>query len=548
MMEKAQKKLSRRLALICSLFAAVLSITLGGLGFYTYYDNVYEQYERYIRTLIHITKSSIHVEDMEECIQTGEKSSQYEKTQEELDNIKSQSEAEFIYVIRPLNDAAVDNSMYIWNAVTEEERKEFSDINSLGDLSGEGFPQEMAAGFMEAMSGGSEVTYIPNSTEEFDYVLTGLFPILNEDGEAVALIGVDILMDQIYTDLYQYLFFVILGTLLVVTVFLLAFLHRLNRDVTSPVVRMAESVKDFVAQSDQGLEPCALVFRDPEVHTGDEIQFLGESLKRMTSELIDYMGNLEKVTADKERISAELNVAAGIQAGMIPCTFPAFPERTEFDIYARMQVAEEMGGSFYDFFLVDQTHLALVMGEVGGRGIPAALLMVITRTLIKNYAQLGYGPAKVLTETNNQLSESNEGMTVTAFAGIIDLVGGTFTYSNGGHCMPLLKQAGKEPKLLPGKDCFVLGSMAGVPYWEQSVQMVQGDLLFLQTRGLAEAENMSGLRYSWEHMRMRMSEALGEAYELDGIARIMLEDVEEFLEDTPQKQDIAMLLFRFFGS
>lgn len=232
---------------------------------------------------------------------------------------------------------------------------------------------------------------------------------------------------------------------------------------------------------------------------------------------------------------------------MLPRIFPAFPERTEFDIYAEMKVAREMGGSFYDLFLVDQTHLAVVIGEIAGKGIPAALLMVITKTLIKNYAQLGYGPDKVLAETNNQLSDSNEGMTTTAFLGIVDLVSGVFTYANAGHCVPLFKHAGKEFQELPTKDCFVLGGMEGVPYWQQSVQMVQGDLLFLYTKGLVESENASMVQYSLEHTKMRINQAVGEAYELGELLHIMEEDVEDFLEGAPRQQDIAMLIFRYFG-
>lgn len=545
--KRTKKKLSLKMAAICSIFTLIISITLGVLGFYTYYHNIVGQYKLYIETIVNIASSIIDVEDMERCIETGEKSEQYEKTQEELDNIKTQSRVEFIYVIRPLNGEAVDNAMYVWSAVTEEEEKEFAYINSLGDLSGVDFPREVYENFMQAMTGGQEILFIPNSTEEFDYMLTGLYPICGEDKEPRALIGVDIPMDEIYTRLHQYLLYVVTGTLVIGGIFLFLFLRVLRKSVVLPVIRMADSAGDFVRQGSGNPDPSELKFRDPGVNTGDEIQLLSESLKEMTSELVEYMGNLKKVTADRERISAELDVATSIQSSMLPCIFPAFPERTEFDIYASIQVAQEMGGSFYDLFLVDQNHLALVIGEIGGRGIPAALLMVITKTLIKNHAQLGYSPDKVLTETNNQLSESNEGMTTTAFLGIVDLTTGVLTYANAGHSVPLLKHAGKDFAPLPTKNCFVLGSMAGVPYWQQSIQLVQGDFLFLYTKGLVEAENPGHVQYSQEHMQMRLNQVLGEAYMLEDISRILTADVEDFLEGAALSQDIAMLFFRFFG-
>ena len=547
MEQKPQKKLSRKMVATCSVFVLILSAVLGGLGFYTYYHNIVDQYEQYIETIISISRSAIDAEDMKVCIESGVKSDQYDATQRYLDNIKNHSQVEFIYVIKPLNDGAVDNAMYVWNAVREGEVEEFGTIDSLGDLSGEGFPQEMAAHFLEAMESGEEVTYITNSSEEFGYVLTGLYPIMNADGEAEALIGVDILMDKIYTDLQQYLIFVVAGTLIIGFLFLALFLRQLDRSVISPVARMAESATDFVRQSEQVLEPSELHFQDPQVQTGDEIQLLSENMKQMTSELISYMSNLKQVTADRERIGAELSVATSIQSSMLPRIFPAFPERTEFDIYADLKVAREMGGSFYDLFLVDENHLAVVIGEIAGKGIPAALLMVITKTLIKNYAQLGYSPDKVFSETNNQLSESNEGMTTTSFLGIVDLTDGSFQYVNAAHCTPLLKHAGGDFQPLPARDCFVLGSMAGVPYWQQSVRLVQGDLLFLYTKGMPEAENAAQVQYSQGHMQMRLNQALTEAYELPDIVRIMQGDVEAFLEGAPQQQDIAMLLLRYFG-
>jgi sigma-B regulation protein RsbU (phosphoserine phosphatase) len=153
----------------------------------------------------------------------------------------------------------------------------------------------------------------------------------------------------------------------------------------------------------------------------------------------------------------------------------------------------------------------------------------------------------VLAETNNQLSESSEGMTTTAFLGIVDLTTGVLTYVNAGHCVPLVKHAGKDFAPLPAKNCFMLGSMAGVPYWQQSIPLVQGDLLFLYTKGLAEAENGGHVQYSAEHMQMRLDQAVKEEYTLDGICRIMTGDVEDFLGGVVRRQDIAMLLFRFFG-
>lgn len=543
---KKRKKLGRKMTAICGVFVLVLSITLGMLGIYTYYVNIREMYEQYVETIIKIAGSHIDNADMEQCMETGNRTGNYMRTQTQLNNIKSHSDVEYLYVIQPLHTGERDNARYVWSAVIED-KDTYRDSSTLGNLSGADFNSGMAERFMEVMAGEDKVTYYANNTEEYGYMLTGMYPLRNRDNRSIALVCVDISMNEIYQDINQYIVFVLCGTLLVGAIFLLVLLSLVNKSVVSPVIRMSQSTEDFVQQSNRETDPSGLVFRDPKVFTGDEIQLLGENLKEMTSRLVVYMRNLQEEAADRERISAELNVASGIKSSMLPNVFPAFPERTEFDIYAKLICAEEMTGDFYDFFLIDQNHLAVVIGDIDGIGVPAALLIVITQTLIKNYAKLKFDPQKVLTEANNQLSESNEGMTATVFLGILELTNGIFTYVNAGHVAPLLKHAGGAFEPLPARDCFVLGSMAGVPYRQQSVQLVQGDMLFLYTKGLSEAENREQVQYSYEHMHMRLNQVLGEVYELSDMLEAMTRDVEEFLDGEPAKQDMTMLLLRYFG-
>ena len=544
---KKRKKLSRKMTTICGAFVLILSVTLGLLGVCTYRINVKEQYEKYAETIIRIAESYIDMEDMEKCIETGDKTESYERTQMYLNNIKSRSDVEYLYVIQPLHTGETDNAMYIWSAVSQKEQEKQKETNLLGDLSKEDFTGEMAEAFMAVMDSEDEFAFCANNTENFGYMLTGMYPLRAMDGRTVALVCADISMDEINQDTFRYILFVMCGTLLVGAGFLFVLLGLVNQSVVSPVVRMSGSTEDFVQQSNSVADPSRLVFQDPKVSTGDEIQLLSENLNEMTSRLVVYMGDLQKAAADRERISAELNVATDIKASMRPSTFPAFPERKEFDIFAKLWSAGEMSGDFYDFFLIDQNHLAVVIGHVNGTGIPAALLIVITQTLIKNYTKLGFEPEKVFTQANNQLSESNEGMTTTAFLGILDLSNGTLSYVNAGHEIPLLKHAGGEFEPLPAKDCFVLGSMAGVPYWQQSVQFLQGDMLFLYTKGLIEAENREQVEYSREHMHMHLNQTIGEVYDLPDILKVMTGDVEEFLAGEPAKQDITMVLLRYLG-
>ncbi|MBQ3496505.1 MAG: SpoIIE family protein phosphatase, partial [Oscillospiraceae bacterium] len=178
------------------------------------------------------------------------------------------------------------------------------------------------------------------------------------------------------------------------------------------------------------------------VETRDEIASLAHAFNAMTGSLKKHIAELTAVTAEKERIGAELNVATDIQASMLPSIFPAFPERSEFDIYATMVPAKEVGGDFYDFFMVDDEQLGIVMADVSGKGVPAALFMVIAKTLIKNHAQNGELPQDVFTNVNDQLCESNDaGMFVTGWMAVLNIRTGDLTYANAGQNPPLLRRA-----------------------------------------------------------------------------------------------------------
>lgn len=225
------------------------------------------------------------------------------------------------------------------------------------------------------------------------------------------------------------------------------------------------------------------------VKSGDEIEELSEAVNHMTGELKEYIENLQEVTIEKERIGAELNVATTIQASMLPCIFPAFPEREEINIYASMLPAKEVGGDFYDFFLIGDNQLGIVMADVSGKGVPAALFMVIAKTLIKNNAQYGKQPKEIFQTVNNQLCENNDaGMFVTAFMGILEISTGKFSYVNAGHNQPLIQKKGKYKWLdtIPG---FVLAGLEDIVYQQEEISLEKGDILYLYTDGVTEAMN-----------------------------------------------------------
>lgn len=271
--------------------------------------------------------------------------------------------------------------------------------------------------------------------------------------------AVEIPMVTLQTALRQYLIYAVLVTVGIIVLFMLIYMIYLYCFVVRLINQIAQGTEAFVKNNNHMPEQLL------RIKTRDEIQTLAESFIKMEKDIVEYTDNLTAITAEKERVNTELSVAARIQANMLPSIFPAFPERKEIDIYATMNPAKEVGGDFYDFFMVDERHLAIVMADVSGKGVPAALFMVIGKTLIKDHTQSGKDLGEVFTEVNELLCESNsEGLFITAFVGVLDLVSGEFRFVNAGHEIPYIcKRNGSfEPyKIRAG---FVLAGMEGTRY------------------------------------------------------------------------------------
>ena len=268
------------------------------------------------------------------------------------------------------------------------------------------------------------------------------------------------------------------------------------------------------------------------------LNFSCATLAKRTRKLLELQ---VKESAEKHRIESELNVATQIQTSMLPINFP---QREEVELYASMSPAREVGGDFYDFFMVDDRHLAIVMADVSGKGVPAALFMVIGKTLIKDHSNPGRDLGEVFSRVNNLLCESNsEGLFITAFEGVLDLVTGEFNYVNAGHEMPMISRGGaafEAHKIRPG---FVLAGMEDIRYRAGSLTLEPGDKLFQYTDGVTEATNASNELYGMQRLTSVLSaNAKLSAQELLPAVRA---DIDRFVGDAPQFDDITMLCLEY---
>jgi sigma-B regulation protein RsbU (phosphoserine phosphatase) len=527
-----RRKLQTTVLMSFTLLAVVLIIVISFVVGDRY---IHGEMENCRTTAYAYTKSAAELIDGDKIayyLETGEKDDYYYEILDFLNAFRLNTDIQYYYVFVPFEDDLV----YIWDANILKPGEMEIDVCELGYRE-------------EYMEGGKEATYSiykQNPPEEIElvnddkygYIASAYSPVFNSSGEPVAVVGVDVYMPDLQANMREFLVAVVVTIMLVVLVAILLCFFFVKRKIVNPINKIRDASRSMVEnlENEESMEVS--------VKTGNEIEELFDSFKAMYGDVRDYINQLSVVTAEKERIGAELDVAAHIQASMLPCIFPAFPERKEIDIYATMDPAKEVGGDFYDFFMVDDRHLAIVMADVSGKGIPAALFMVIGKTLIKDHTTPGRDLGKVFTAVNNLLCEANsEGLFITAFEGVLDLVTGEFNFVNAGHEMPFVCKADGafEPyKIRPG---FVLAGMEDMRYRAGSMILEPGDKIFQYTDGVTEATNIHNELYGMERLEVILNKVkCGTPHE---ILPAVKADVDEFVGEAPQFDDITMLCLEY---
>lgn len=377
--------------------------------------------------------------------------------------------------------------------------------------------------------------------DEYGWLCSAAVPVYGEDGRVIAQAFVDISMTDVMNDCHEYLgdIIIVLGLITLFLIFI--YILVIERAMVRPINAVAKAADSYIKDENSGLKNNH--FDHLSIHTGDEIENLSNVMKKMANDIGVYIDNLTRVTAERERIGAELSLATEIQANYLPSIFPAFPDRTEFDLHATMDPAKEVGGDFYDFFLIDEDHLGLVMADVSGKGVPAALFMMISKTLIKNQAHFGASPANVLATVNRQLCDNNEAdMFCTAWLGILEISTGILKTASAGHEYPAICRAGGTFELFRDKHGLPLGAMEMSKYKEEEICLGKGDILFVYTDGVAEATNAENELYGTDRMLAALSKNCDR--NCKDIILSMQNDINLFVGDAPQFDDITMLVFR----
>ncbi len=370
---------------------------------------------------------------------------------------------------------------------------------------------------------------------------TALVPIRAMDNEVQALVGVDLSVAAVWESLMNMYIMLAITIVVITCVGMILHYRNLDRTLIQPITTLKNGTDELVNKLDSEE---AFVSG---IHTGDELEALAHSIEEMDRSLKHYVRENTAITAERERLNTELELAGSIQMDMLPCDFPPFPERSEFDLYASMNPAKEVGGDFYDFFLVDEDHLALVIADVSGKGIPGALFMMMVKIMVQNCVLAGLSPKQVMEQVNEQIAENNsESMFVTVWLGILDIPSGKLTAVNAGHEYPIFKKPGGCYELIKDKHGMAVGTMEGICYREYEMQFEPGSSLFVYSDGLPEANNRAEELFGIARTLAALNENpdLSPEETLCAVERA----VDTFVGDAPQFDDLTMLCFAYHGA
>ena len=540
-MKKKKKRFSVRFKSIMGIVIpmVVLSVIVCIVGYRGITDAMMVLYENGAVEIADTAAANIDAGRLDLYAQSGGTTDEYMAVWNKMNQLCQTSDATFIYVIRPdLTD--YEHITFLFSTINEDSDYTKYDFGYVRETTNDDYKTKYKKLYDQESD--SEIVIRDKGYIETDSHITAMVPLIDYKGETKGILCVQRQMENL--TVVRNFFVIIVLSILVVLVALTILLQNfyMKRVLLTPLKKITNETTRYAAEEVPAEEKLTATIKN-----NDEIGDLAESIDQMEDRIAHYVNDLTKATAEKERISTELSLATRIQADMLPNIFPAFPERKEFDIFASMDPAKEVGGDFYDFFLVDDDHLCMIMADVSGKGVPAALFMMASKIVLDNISMQGYSPAQILEMTNHAICDRNrEEMFVTVWLGILTISTGSLVAANAGHEYPALRYPNGNFELIKDVHGLVLGGMDGARYKEYELQLEPGSRLFLYTDGVAEATNAKQELFGTD----RMVEALNKDANASSeqILQNVREAVDDFVKDAEQFDDLTMLCLEYKGS
>ena len=520
------------------LLLVVFSLVVSIIGYRGLTDALIDQYSESAFHTARVAAVVVNADRIDEYWQSNGETNDYYTVWSALTALCNSSNSTFIYVIEP-DRTDYAHIRFLFSTINSKSPYTVYEFGYLRQTTNDEYREKYRA----LCDGESkqELVIRDKGYIETDSHITAIVPLKGSDGEVKALLCVQKQLDTLYEARNTYIRRVIT---VLVTLALLVVIGQsiyLNRVLLRPIRQISEEAVRFSAEN----VPAETKLQNA-IKNRDEIGQLAASIDQMEEQVHLYVENLTRITAEKERIGTELALATQIQMSMIPHIFPPFPERSEFDLYATVDPAREVGGDFYDFFLIDEDHLGLVIADVSGKGIPAALFMMASKIILQSCAMLGKSPAEILEKTNEAVCSNNQAdMFLTVWLGILEISTGKLTAANAGHEYPAVKHADGRFELLRDKHGLVIGGMDGVRYKEYELFLKPGEKIFVYTDGVPEASDRENRMFGTD----RMLDALNAAPDAgpEQLLKNVRAAVDGFVEDAEQFDDLTMLCMEYHG-
>ena len=538
------KKFNRNLIFIIILAVVVLLVVFGGvlsfIGYHQFYESLTKQYVNHSYSVAHISASVVNGNKIDYYLDNDETEITYAHTQDQLNRILVDSGVTLIYVIK------VDTEDYlsfksVFNSVDpNDSRYKRWSLGYERDTTNE----EYATYYKQIYNKEIDRAYIERNKNlgDKDPHITALVPILDINDNVTAILCVQTPMSELKKGGNAYLLNVIIYIIIAIIIVATSYAVYIRNQFIAPLHKVTKEAIRFATHKAEGnkieLENISKI---------NEIDALAKTIGKMEDDINTYIEEVKTMSDDKNRLSMELNVAKIIQSSSVPNTFPAFPNRNDFDIYASMTPAKEVGGDFYNFFFVDDDHLVLMMADVSGKGIGAALFMMVSMILLDDRALLGGTPSQIIKFVNKRICEKNTAnLFVTVWLGIVTLSTGEVIACNAGHDDPVVYRNNGEFELLKSKHGIVVGAFDNYEFKDHTFKLEKGDKLFLYTDGIPEATNSYKQMFTID----KMVESLNKHKDLkpERICFKMSEDVAKFVDGSEQFDDMTMLCFEYKGS
>ena len=533
---KARKSIAFKSIVAIVLILAFFSVIICVLTYNGFTEALLEQYTNDAFWTADMARLGIIPDMMEHYKENDGVNMNHMNVADILQKICDSTGVEFIYVIEPdINDYG--HITFVFSVKRKGSPYNLYEFGYVRETTNEEYREAyrgLYEGTLDRASVIRDKGYI-----ETDKHVTVMLPLKGQDGEAKAIICVQVQLAALNETRQAYVRNVVIVLVILAIAVIVSQGLYLHSSLLLPVKKITAEASRFAREN--------VVQKDKlgdTIHNKDEIGLLANSIDYMETKIHSYVENLTQITAEREKIKTELSVASRIQTDSLPNVFPAFPDRTEFDIYASMDPAKEVGGDFYDFFLVDDDHLCLFIADVSGKGVPAALLMMSAKSIISNNANKSRSPAEILAVSNKEIcSRNKEDMFITVWLGILEISTGRLVAANAGHEYPVLRDGDGSFEMVKDKHGVVIGGFEEVSFTDYELQLRSGSKLFLYTDGVPEATDADSNMFGEERLVAALNEDPGASPEL--LLNTVRKAVDGFVKEAEQFDDLTMMCLEY---